>query len=110
MPGVWNWAIYGALIVGFLAGGGALTLLVVRVLAAWRSLKRLRRGLARELERLGDLGEATADKLATASDTTKLEASLSRLRIALARFAILRSALDEAQDVFRRLAWIYPSK
>ena len=38
---VWNWAIYGALIVGFLAGGGALALLLVRALAAWRSFKRL---------------------------------------------------------------------
>jgi hypothetical protein len=107
---VWNWAIYAALIVGFLAGGGALALLVVRALAAWRSLKRLRLGVARELERLADLGEATADKVATATDTAKAEASLSRLRVALAQFAVLRSALDEAQDVFKRLTWIYPSK
>jgi hypothetical protein len=107
---VWNWAIYGALIVGFLAGGGALALLLVRALAAWRAFKRLRRGIGRELERLADLGEATADKLGTATDTAKVDESLSRLRIDLARFAVLRLALDEAQDTFRRLAWIYPSK
>jgi hypothetical protein len=107
---VWNWAIYGALTVGFLAGAGALALLLVRTLQAWRAFKRLRRGVGRELERLADLGEATADKLAAASDTAKLEKSLSRLRVDLARFAVLRLALDEAQDTFRRLAWIYPGK
>ena len=110
IPGVWNWAIYGALLVGFLAGAGALALLVVRALEAWRAFKRLRRGIGRELERLADLGEATADKLGTATDTAKVEESLSRLRVDLARFALLRQALDEAQDTFRRLAWIYPSK
>ena len=107
---MWNWAIYGALIVGFLAGTGALARLAVRALAAWRGLKRLRRGLGRELERLADLGDATADKLGTATDTATLDSSLSRLRVDLARFAILRQALDEAKDTFTRLAWIYPSK
>jgi hypothetical protein len=110
IPGVWNWAIYGALIVGFLAGSGALVVLLVRVLETWRAFKRLRRGIGRELERLADLGEATADKLGTAADTAKLETSLAQLRVGLARFAVLREALDEAQDTFRRLAWIYPSK
>ena len=107
---MWNWAIYGALTVVLLAGAGALALLAVCALAAWRALKRLRRGVGRELERLADLGEATADKLGAATDTAKLDTSLSRLRIDLARFAILRQALDEAQATFRRLAWIYPSK
>jgi hypothetical protein len=107
---VWNWAVYGALIVGFLAGIGALALLLVRALEAWRTLKRVRRGIGRELERLADLGEATADKLGTATDSAKLESSLSRLRTDLARFAVLRQALGEAQDTFRRLAWLYPSK
>ncbi len=107
---MWNWAIYAALIVGVLAGAGALALLGVRALAGWRALKRLRRGVGSGLERLADLGEATADKLGAATDTAKLEASVSRLRVDLARLAILRQALDEAQDTFTRLAWIYPSK
>ena len=107
---MWNWAIYGALIVAFLAGAGALALLGVRALAGWRALKRLRRGVGGGLERLADLGEATANKLGAATDTAKLDTSLSRLRVDLARFAILRQALDEAQATFRRFAWIYPSK
>jgi hypothetical protein len=107
---VWDWAIYGALIAGFLAGMGALALLLVRVLGAWRAFKRLRRGIGRELERLADLGEATADKLEAATDNAELESTLSRLRVDLARFAVLRQALDEAQDTFRRFALVYPRK
>src|SRR3954462_4774193 len=100
IPGVWDWAIYAALIVGFLAVAGALAQLAVRALAGWRSLKRLRRGIARELGHLADLGEATADKPAPAPAPAKLDGSLSRLRVALAQVAVLRSAIDEAQDVF----------
>ena len=103
-------AIYGALLVGFLAGCGAIVLLVVRALEAWRALKRLRRGIGRGLEHLADLGETTADKLATATDTEKAQRSLSQLRVDLARFAVLRQALDEAQDTFRRFALVYPRK
>jgi hypothetical protein len=105
---VWNWAIYGAVLVGFLAFWGAAALLVVRVLGAWRALKRLRRGLGRELERLADLGEATAGKLGTATDTAELETSLSRLRADLARLAVLREAIAEAQDAVGRVAWALP--
>jgi hypothetical protein len=109
---VWNWAIYGALIIGFLAGSTAIAYLVVRGLEAWRAFKRLRGGIGRELERLAELGEATADKLetVTVADSAKVESSLTRLRIDLARFAVLRQALDEAQDTFTRFAFVYPRK
>jgi len=107
---VWNWAIYGALIVGVLAGSAAIAYLVVRALEGRRTLKRVRRGIGRELERLADLGEATADKLGTATDTAKVESSLSRLRVDLARFAVLRQALDEVQDTFKRFTLVYPRK
>jgi hypothetical protein len=107
---VWNWPIYGALIVGFLAGSAALAYCIVRALDGWRALKRLRRSVGRELERLADLGEGAADKLEKATDTAQLESSLSRLRVDLARFAVLRQALDEAQDTFRRFTLVYPRK
>ena len=107
---MWNWAIYGALIVGLVAGCAATAYLAVRALEAWRTLKRLRRGLGGELERLADLGEVTADKIGAATDSAKLESSLSGLRVDLARFAVLRRALDEAQDTFKRFALVYPRK
>jgi len=107
---VWDWAIYAALILGAIAVLGATAFLLIRVRDAWRAQKRLRRGIARELERLADLGEATADKLAAPTDTEKVETSLSRLRADFARLAILRQAFDEVGDTFRRVAWVFPRR
>jgi uncharacterized membrane protein YcjF (UPF0283 family) len=105
-----DWAIYAALAVGFLAVAAGLGFLVVRVLDAWRAFKRLRRHLGRELDRLADLGERTTESAARATDTSELDASLARLRIALARFALLREAIDEATGTFGRFAAVYPRK
>src|SRR4051812_4691906 len=88
-----DWAIYGALIAGFLAVSGAIAFLVVRVLQALRTVKRVRRHTAKELTRLADLAEQTADKVETATDTAELTRSLGRLRVTLKRFALLREAL-----------------
>ena len=93
---MWNWLIYAALAVAVLATTGGLVLLAVRVLQAWRSVKRLRRHLAKELDRLADLGEQTAAKVERASDTSELDRSLASLRASLARAAVLREAWDEA--------------
>ena len=105
-----DWAIYGALIAGFLGLSGALAFLVVRILQAWRALKRLRRHLAKELARLADLAEHTADKVGAATDTAELTESLARLRVTLRRFALLREALDETTAAFARVTAVYPRK
>ena len=105
-----NWAIYAALAVGFLAVAAGLVFLAVRLLDAWRAFKRLRRHLGRELDRLADLGERTTESAARATDTAELDASLARLRVALARFALLRESIDEATGTFGRFAPVYPRK
>ena len=105
-----TWTIYVALIAGFLAVAGAAAFLVVRVLEAWRALKRLRRHLGKELDRLAMLTEQTAENAARASDRTKLEQSLGRLRVALAQFAVLRGVVDEATATFGRFTALYPRK
>ncbi len=107
---MWDWAIYGALIAGFLAVCGGAGFLVVRVLQAFRSLKRMRRHLAKELTRLADLGEVTATKVEQAAETAELNASLARLRVALAQLAVLRSAVAEAQGSVTRIVSVYPRK
>jgi hypothetical protein len=107
---VWDWLIYGALIAGFLAGSAAIAFLIVRGLQTWRSFKRLRRGIARELVRLADLGEITANKLEVATDVAEVEESVARLRGSLARLAVLRQAIDEAQDTFTRFAFAMPRR
>jgi hypothetical protein len=107
---MWNWLIYAALGIGALAILGALALLAVRALQAWRSFKRLRRHVARELDRLADLGEATADKVARATDTEELDRSLASLRISLAQLAVLREALDEVSDTIGSVTAFVPQK
>jgi hypothetical protein len=105
-----DWTIWTALIVGALAMLAALGYLGVRILQGWRTLKRFRRHLGKELAQLADAGERTAEAAAQATDTTELDRSLSRLRITLARFAVLREALDEATGAIGRLAAVYPRK
>jgi len=108
---MWDWAIWTALIVTFLAGIAALVLLVVRVLQAWRDLKRTRRRSVRRLDNFAARAEATAERLETAGDTAELEQSLGRLRISLARLAVLTDALDEAaEDTVDRVLAFVPRK
>ena len=87
---------------GALAVLAALAYLGVRILQGWRMFKRFRRHLAKELGPLADAGERTAEAAARATDTTELDQSLGRLRVTLARFALLREALDEATGAFGR--------
>jgi len=105
-----DWTIWTALIVGALAVLAALGYLGVRILQGWRTLKRFRRHLGRELAQLAEAGERTAEAAGRATDTTEVDQSLSRLRVTLARLAVLREALDEATGAFGRLAAVYPRK
>jgi len=105
-----NWAIYGALIAGFLAVAGAAGSLVVQALRAWRAFKRLRRRLRKELGHVTELSDQAAAGAARAADMTRLAHSLERLRAGLAQLAVLRSALDEAGGTFDRLTALYPRK
>jgi hypothetical protein len=107
---MWNWLIYAALIVGALAILSALALLAVRALQAWRNLKRLRRHVAKELDRLADLGEATVAKAERVTDTAELDRSLASLRVSLARLALLREALDEVSDAVGHVTGLVPQK
>jgi hypothetical protein len=100
---MWDWAIWGALIAAVPAGIAALALLAVRAREAWRGLKDARRDLVRRLDELAAKAETTAEKVAAAGDIPELEASLGRLRVSLARLAVLRSALDEAQVSVARI-------
>jgi hypothetical protein len=105
-----TWTIWTGLAAGGIAVLAALGYLVVRVLQGWRTVKRFRRHLAKELDRLADAAERTAEATGRATDTTELDASLGRLRGTLARFAVLREALDEATGAFGRVTALYPRK
>ena len=107
---MWNWLIYAALLAGALATFAALLFLAVRILEAWRDFKRLRRHVAKELDRLADAGERLADSAGRASDTTRLEQHVDHLRTTLARYAVLREAVDEVTGTFGRVTALVPRK
>ena len=107
---MWDWAIWGALTLAALAGVAALALLAVRAREAWREVKSIRRDVVHRLGELGAKGEATADKAAAAGDNAELQESLGRLRVSLARLAVLRGALEEAQVTFGRVTAVIPRK
>jgi hypothetical protein len=106
-----DWTIYGALLVGFLCIAAATWLLVRRLLRTWSEFKRVQRLLSDELAQLA----ASADAAARAAerqggDQARLDQSLARLRVTLARFAVLQNALDEASETFGRFAAVLPRK
>jgi hypothetical protein len=82
----------------------------VRTLEAWRVLKKTRAAVVGGLDGFAARAEAAADKLAVGADTTELQESLGRLRLSLARLAVLRAAIDEADDTFGLATAIVPHK
>jgi prophage DNA circulation protein len=92
-----DWVIWGALILASGAGIAAFVLLAVRALEAWRRLGDSRRDVVRRLDEIAAKAETTAERVALAGDTAELRACVSRLRLSLARLAVLRNALDEAK-------------
>jgi hypothetical protein len=107
---VWDWAIWAGLCVGTLAAIAALALLAARMRRAWRALKETRQAVVGGLDELAAAGETTAGKVPTAGDTAELQESLGHLRSSLARLAVLRAAIDDAQDTFGRVTAVVPRK
>ena len=105
-----TWTIWLALIVGVLTVLASLGFLGVRILQGWRTFKRFRRHLGKELENLADALERMSEAAERASDTSRLDEARARLRVTLARFAVLREAFDEATGGVRRFAAVYPRK
>ena len=108
---MWDWAIWGALIVVGVAGIAALVLFTLRVRQAWRAARDTPRDVLRRLDEFSRQAEAAAERVAATGDTTaELEGSIERLRISLAQLAVLRAALDEATGTVGRVAAYLPYK
>jgi hypothetical protein len=108
---MWDWVIWAALILVSVAGIASLTLLVQRSLQAWRAFKDVGGDVIRGLDDFTANAEAVADKIAAAdTGSAEVQASLERLRVSLARLAILRDAIDEADHLFGGVAAAYPRK
>jgi hypothetical protein len=100
---MWDWSIWGALIVGGIALAAGTALLVVRSLQVWRDFKRTRRCIVRGLDEVAAKGEAATARSAVAGETEELQRSLLRLERSLAQLAVLREAIDEVQDTFAQI-------
>jgi hypothetical protein len=105
-----DWAIYGALIFGGISVLAAAAFVAVRALRGWRTLKRFRRHLGRALQDLADKAEHTGEIVERVSDQRELEDTLAHLRVGLAKFAVLRTAVDEVSESLTRVAAVYPRK
>src|SRR5205809_7043408 len=102
---MWDWGIWGALGVVALAGTAALVLFAVRARLAWRDARDTPRDILSRLDDFSGKAEAVAERVAAASyKTGELEESVERLRVSLARLAVLRAALDEAPGTVGRVA------
>jgi len=108
---MWDWAIWAAFVGASVMGIAALVLLALRTRDAWREFENTRRGLVDGLDGFAAKAETTADRIEAAGDeTAELQESLGRLRVSLARLAVLRAAMDEADDTFRRFTAVLPRK
>ena len=108
---MWDWAIWTALIIVVVTGIAALTLLVRRSLKAWRAFKDTGGEILRRLDDFTAKAEEVADKIAAAdSGTAEAQESLARLRVSLARLAVLRDAIDEVDRLFGHVAAEIPRK
>jgi hypothetical protein len=99
------WIALGVFVVASSAG---LVVAARAGLGAWRAF---RGAAAAASDALVDL-TAKLERMADSAPThgPQLERSRARLEVSLARFAVLRSALDEATDAVAPLRLLYPRK
>ena len=108
---MWEWAIWAALILVAGAGTAALALLVQRSLKAWRALRDTGGAILSGLDDFTAKAEAVADRIAAADNgSAEVQESLGRLRVSLARLAVLRAAIDDVDHMFGRVAAEVPHK
>ena len=83
----------------------------LRIRRFWRTFKDFVSTLEGTFQQLTtSLEQLSGNAEAFGLETPKLEASLTRLRGSLARAAVLRAAVQDAQDSLGRLTAVYPRK
>ena len=85
--------------------------LFLRARNLWRTFKTFETALDAVVRELtSSLERLSVNAGAFGSQSPKLEASIERLRRSLARAAVLRAAVQDAQEAFGRLTAVYPRK
>jgi hypothetical protein len=100
--------VWSALAFAVVASTAGLVMAVRDGLRAWRAFRGSTRALSDALADLTEKLERLSGSMP--SHGPKIERSRARLSVSLARFAVLRSALDEATDVVAPLRLLYPRK
>ena len=100
-----------ALIIALVLTVASAIVVTLRGLEAFRSFKRLGRGLGGELDRIAaSSGEIERHLALAAEGGTQLEASLARLRSSRARLNVLTSALADVRASVGRVTAVLPRK
>ena len=100
--------VWIALGIGVVASTAGLVVAARAGLGAWRAFRGSLRAASDALAELSTKLERLADSAPTHGP--QLQKSSARLSTSLARFAVLRSALDEATDAVAPLRLLYPRK
>jgi HAMP domain-containing protein len=98
---VWNWVVWGALLVAICSAIAAAVVVLRRVRALVRSGTRVYSRAAAGLSALEAKAELAAAKAERVGEKThELEKSVARLRRSIAQLGVLRTALDEIDTQF----------
>ena len=100
---MWDWAVWGALVVAICSGIAGVALAATRTLEALRTFGRVRSRATEALRVLAAEAELAAAKAESAGDTRELQETTARLRGSIAQLAILRAALAKADE---QLGWV----
>ena len=100
--------VWIALSIAVVAATAGLVVAVRAGLGAWRAFRGTTRAASEALADLTRKLERLAGSMPTHGP--KLERSRARLDVSLARLAVLRSAIDEAQDAVSPVTLLYPRK
>ena len=103
--------VWIALGIALVTSTAALVAAIRAGLRAWRDFRGFGRATAAALTDLTQRLERFAELAgATPAHAPQLERSRAKLRLSLARLAVLRAAVDEATDVAGRFTALYPRK
>jgi hypothetical protein len=101
---VWDWVVWGALVVAICSAIVAIVRVARRTRSVLRDFKRVNSRAVKSIDDLAAKAELAAAKAeSVGNDTHELHESVARLRASIAQLLILRAALKEVDEQF---GWI----
>jgi hypothetical protein len=97
---VWDWLVWGALVVAICSGIVGVVVLFRRVRDTLKNGRRVYSRAAESIDALAAKAELAATRAERAGDARELQESVARLRGSIAQLAVLGAALGEADELF----------